>query len=218
MQKEKTNRRPIRLRENKWLRETATWLARVGMRPNQVSMMNVVFAGMGGICLILVAISNPGWRVVLFIAAALSIPLRGLCNLCDGLMAVEGGLKTRSGEIFNDLPDRLSDSLLLVAAGYSITGVGWGHELGWAAAILAVLTAYVRVLGGSAGASQQFCGPMAKTQRMLVIMAACLIAALEAAVGWNLHAMVPALFVIIVGCVLTIFQRTRRIVNELELR
>jgi phosphatidylglycerophosphate synthase len=181
-------------------------------------MMNVVFAGMGGICLILVAISNPGWRVVLFIAAALSIPLRGLCNLCDGLMAVEGGLKTRSGEIFNDLPDRLSDSLLLVAAGYSITGVGWGRELGWAAALLAVLTAYVRVLGGSTGASQQFCGPMAKTQRMLVIMAACLIAALEAAVGWNLHAMVLALFVIIVGCVLTISQRTRRIVNELESR
>lgn len=218
MQRQNANRRPIGLRENKWARETATRLARAGIQPNQVSIMNVVFAGMSGVCLTLAAGTDPGWRIVLFAAAALFIPLRGLCNLCDGLMAVEGGLKTSSGEIFNELPDRVSDLLLLVAAGYSITEVSWGRELGWATGLLAVLTAYVRVLGGSAGASQQFCGPMAKTHRILVLMAACLAAAVEVAVGWNLHVMVLSLSVIIVGCVLTISRRTYRIVNELESR
>ena len=41
--------------------------------------------------------------------------------------------------------------------------------LGWAAAVLAVLTAYVRVLGGSLGLTQHFIGPMAKQHRMFTL-------------------------------------------------
>ena len=133
-------------------------------------------------------------------------------------MAVEGGLKTRSGGIFNDLPDRVSDTLVLVGAGYSITWVSWGRELGWAAALVALLTAYVRVLGGAEGAAQQFCGPMAKTYRMVVMAVGCLFAALEAAMGWVERAIPFALGVVIVGCVVTIARRMYRIVKELEAR
>lgn len=209
-------RRPIRARENKWVRATAACLTRVGMRPNQVSILSVVFSGLTAACLLLAATSGRPWAVAFLIAAAAFIPLRGLCNLCDGLMAVEGGLKTKSGAIFNDLPDRVSDPLLLVAAGYAIIGVSWGRDLGWAAGLLAVMTAYVRVLGGSVGASQQFCGPMDKSPRMIVMMAACLLTAVELAMSRDPRAMVLALTLIIVGCVVTIIRRTSRIVKELE--
>lgn len=218
MEKEKRDRRPIKMRENKWVKKTAAWLTRLGTRPNHISILSVVFSGLSGVCLVLVAAGSPWRRSILYLAAAAFIPLRGLCNLCDGLMAVEGGLKTKSGEIFNDLPDRISDPLLLVAAGYSINGASWGRELGWAAGLLAVMTAYVRVLGGSAGGSQQFCGPMAKTHRMLVIMAACLIAAGEVAIGRNPRVMILALGWIIAGSMITILRRAYRVVKELESR
>lgn len=210
------DRRPMRARENKWVKATALWLTRAGAQPNQVSASSVLFASLSGTSLVLAATTAGTWAVVWFAAAGVFIPLRGLCNLCDGLMAIEGGLRTRSGEIFNDLPDRLSDSIVFVAAGCSVTWMSWGRELGWAAGLLAALTAYVRVLGASGGASQQFCGPMAKTQRMAVMAAACLAASVEAAMGLTPRSVMLALTVVVVGCVATIARRTFRIVRELE--
>src|SRR5713226_6455863 len=47
--------------------------------------------------------------------------------------------------------DRFADVVILVGTGYSIAAFGWGRELGWLAAVLAVMTAYIRLLGGSMG-------------------------------------------------------------------
>ena len=59
------------------------------------------------------------------------IQCRLLCNLFDGMVAVEGGKKTNSGELFNDIPDRIADPLILVSAGYAVHMVAYGAELGW---------------------------------------------------------------------------------------
>lgn len=59
---------------------------------------------------------------MLFLLAAAMIQGRLLCNLMDGLMAIEGNLKSASGEIYNDAPDRVSDALILVGAGYACNG------------------------------------------------------------------------------------------------
>jgi len=107
---------------------------------------------------------------------------------------------------------------VLVAAGYTVTLAPWGPALGWAAGLLAVLTAYVRALGGAAGAAQQFCGPMAKQQRMQTLVVACVIAPFEWSLGWSGWIMAAALSVIVLGCLVTIVRRTRRIVAELESR
>ncbi|WP_225981395.1 hypothetical protein [Mannheimia pernigra] len=53
------------------------------------------------------------------------------------MVAVEGGKKTANGAIFNEFPDRVADSLFLIALGYA-TPFFW---LGWLAALLAALTA-----------------------------------------------------------------------------
>src|SRR5262249_4097004 len=95
------------------------------------------------------------------------------------MVALEGGMKTKSGEVYNDLPDRISDSLVLVAAGYAVPGFPYGPVLGWCAALLAALTAYVRMLGGAAGLPQSFIGPMAKQQRMALLTAACVLSIFE---------------------------------------
>jgi phosphatidylglycerophosphate synthase len=142
---------------------------------------------------------------------------RLICNLLVGMVAIEGGRKSITGEIFNDLPDRIADPLILVAAGYAV-GVAWGIELGWLAAVLALLTAYVRVLGQSAGAGIYFIGPMAKQHRMATLTAACLLAVVACWRGWDGIVLAAALGVICAGCAITIVRRLRRIAADLERR
>jgi phosphatidylglycerophosphate synthase len=132
------------------------------------------------------------------------------------MVAMEGGKKTASGELFNDIPDRIADPLILVAAGYAITLVSWGGALGWCAGLLAVLTAYVRTLCASAGAPIDFRGPMAKQHRMALMTAACLFAAAEAYLYMPGYTLPTALALIIVGSVVTIFRRTLSAFRYLE--
>jgi phosphatidylglycerophosphate synthase len=208
------NRRPARARDHTWVRWLAGRLAVAGATPNQVSLASVLFAGLASVCLLLAAVTPIG-RPLLFLTAAALLPFRGLCNLCDGLIAVEGGRRTRAGVIFNDLPDRLSDALLLAAAGVAISA-WWGRDLGWLAALLALGTAYVRVLGGSAGTRQPFCGPMDKSARMVILGLAAVLAAAEAACGWPERSLTAGLAAIAIGSLLTIIRRTRRILRELD--
>ena len=215
---EETIRRPIKARGTRWAAATAAWLARIGLRPNQISILSILFAAVSGACLLLAATGDATLRIVLLVVAAACIPLRLLCNLFDGMVAVECGLGTKTGAIFNELPDRVSDLLVIVSAGYAVTSVAWGSDLGWVAGALAVMTAYVRVLGASAGAPQDFRGPMAKQERMAVMGAACLLTALETAMGWRDRVMVFGLGAIAVGCVITCARRTWRILAALESR
>ena len=148
-------------------------------------------------------------KVVLYIFTIIFIQLRLLCNLFDGLVAVEGGKSTPSGELFNDIPDRISDHIIIVAMGYAITCVNFGDTLGWLGALLAVLTAYVRTLISSMGAPTNFAGPMAKQHRMALITGACAIAAGESYVFYTDYTMLIALMILNVGCVITLYRRVQ---------
>lgn len=210
-------RRPIRARDTRWAHATAAALTRAGVQPNHISVFSVVCAAFGAAALIgSTAFTGTPLRVALFLLAVGGIQARLLCNLFDGLVAVEGGRRTPTGEIYNELPDRLSDILLFAAAGYACRGTGWERELGWATAALAVFVAYVRALGGQLGVSQQFCGPMAKQQRMFVLTVACVTSAGEVLFSWPLRTMVWALGIILLGSVITAVRRIGRIAAELE--
>jgi phosphatidylglycerophosphate synthase len=205
-------RRPLKTREKTWPRRLAFALVRLGATPNQISIASVVISIVGAFCLFLA-----NGRAVLFIVAAICIQLRLLCNLLDGLMAVEGGLKTKAGEIFNEFPDRVADVSLFIAAGYSAHFVA-GIELGYLCAIASVLTAYVRVFGGAAGLTQDYCGPMAKQQRMATLTIACVLSTAEIFLRWPHRIMPLALVIIFFGSLLTAARRTARIARLLNAR
>jgi phosphatidylglycerophosphate synthase len=211
-----TARRPLKSREANWPRQLAFALVRFGLTPNQISVASVILASLGAFCLFAAGRTNAS--AMLFLAAAVCIQLRLLCNLLDGLMAVEGGKKTKTGEIFNEFPDRIADVILFICAGYSIFTLPWAIQLGWACAIGAVLTAYVRVFGGSVGLAQDFCGPMAKQQRMAVLTAACIIAAIEVALHQFPYVIFAALVLVLLGELITFVRRTVRIAKLLNAR
>ena len=66
--------------------------------------------------------------------------------MLDGMVAMEFNKKSPLGDLFNEVPDRIEDSIFLVTAGYA-TGTATGITLGCLATLLAACAAYVRVLG-----------------------------------------------------------------------
>jgi phosphatidylglycerophosphate synthase len=116
------------------------------------------------------------------------------------------------GRIYNEFPDRLTDTLLIVALGYACA-VPW---LGWLGALLAVATAYVRVFGGSLGLTQDFRGPLAKAHRMAVLTVACIAGAAESYWHPQRYALLAAAIVIAIGSLLTCITRTLAIAKLLR--
>jgi phosphatidylglycerophosphate synthase len=216
MTDERLLRRPIAARGTRWAAAIAAALARRGVAPNAISAASVVFAAGTAAALVAARGESGGPRAAWLIAAALGIPLRLLANLFDGMVAVEGGRKSAAGEIWNELPDRISDALCLIAAGYAVPSVAWAPIAGWSAALVAVITAYVRTLGVAAGASAHFVGPAAKQQRMVLLASALVAAAVEALLGAADRVLPWALVAIAALSLLTAARRTRRVVAELE--
>jgi phosphatidylglycerophosphate synthase len=211
------NRRFLKTRQRAWAGALARRLAAMGVRPNAVSLAGVLFAAAAGASFMAAPAANHSWRA--WFAGAVFVQLRLLCNMLDGMLAIEGGMKSKLGDLYNDLPDRISDSLILVGAGYSVEWlVPGGSALGWCAALFAALTAYVRLLGGSLGVPQYFSGPLAKQHRMFVITLGALISAVQSwsfSPGW---VMAPTLVIVVLGSAATIVRRTTYIVRDLQQR
>lgn len=202
------NRRPIAARGNALIQQIAAGLVRSGVSPNAISVVSIAFAAGGAAALL--ELPSP-WGAWL---CAIAVVLRLLCNLFDGMVAVEGGRQTPTGALYNEVPDRLADSLFIVALGFA-AGQPW---LGWLGALFAALTAYVRTLGGTLGLAQDFRGPMAKPHRMWLMVAACLIAPLELWYARSNYALLAAAALIAAGSALTCVTRLRAIARQLEAR
>lgn len=198
------SRRPLKVRGLGIVKSFTQFLCRRNITPNQISIASIFFAVLSAWCLHNFN-GDPHWW--LLVLAAFFIQVRLLCNLFDGMVAVEGGKKTKSGELFNDIPDRIADPIILVAAGYAIYDVEYGATLGWSAGLLSVMTAYIRTLAASMGAPVNFQGPMAKQHRMAVMTIACVAASIETTVRDSHYSLVIALILIIVGCILTCIRR-----------
>jgi phosphatidylglycerophosphate synthase len=219
------NRRPIAQRERGYAKYLTRVLAKSGVTPNFISFTSIVFASLAGLCFYGVALaSGIGDRVLLCLGAALFCQLRLLANMLDGMVAVEAGKGGPDGPVWNELPDRFADIAVLVGAGYCVARLGLADAaLGWAAAVAAVMTAYVREVVRAAGAPADFSGPMAKPHRMFVMTVAALIAATaplwadvhpqefrrydEAAMGQIFHV---ALWIVLIGATFTALNRARR--------
>src|SRR5262245_60723631 len=120
-----TDRRPIAARSSPISGRGARFLAERGISPNQISVASVLIAAIGAVCLVVSGTQDDALRWTLLLIAAGCIPLRLLCNMLDGMVAVEFGKQSRSGAVFNELPDRIADVLLIAAAGYAVHDVGW---------------------------------------------------------------------------------------------
>jgi phosphatidylglycerophosphate synthase len=203
------NRRPLTTRSAGWAKWLASVLVKYDVSPNFVSVLSILPALIGSWLLA----CRPA-SISALILVALCVQLRLLCNILDGMVAIEGGKQSKVGALYNEVPDRIADSLFIVALGYAVA-TPW---LGWLGALLAAKTAYIRVLGGSVGLAQDFRGPMAKPHRMFVMTIACLIGAAELQFNNSHHALMIAAYVIAIGSGITCVTRTLAITKQLKAR
>lgn len=209
------NRRELKTRQRAWPRAIAGSLARAGLTPNQVSVLSIVFA-VGAAAAYWQAARAGAW--IWLVIAAAGIQLRLLCNLLDGLMAVEGGLKSKTGDLYNEVPDRFGDIAIMLGAGVVIRPLPYGMTLAWVMVVVAILTAYVRLLGGSLGFAQDFTGPMAKQHRMFTLTLGTLVGAAELGVRGTAWALYVAVWLIVIGAAFTFARRLARVARQLEAR
>jgi phosphatidylglycerophosphate synthase len=188
-------------------------MARRGVSPNAISLAGMICGVAAGIALSATTYAPFGERVF-WLGGALLILLRLLANMFDGMVAIELGQASPIGELYNEVPDRVSDTAILIGAGYAFGG---NVALGYLAACVAIFTAYIRAMGKGTGAPQEFCGPMAKQQRMAVVISVAVYCALMPASWqptWGL--MAAGLAVIVVGGLLTAIRRLVRIARNLR--
>ncbi len=207
-----TDRRPLASRDTGWARALTRRLAETQITPNQISLASMGFALLAALALYGGARAAGFGGSLLLILGAVFCQARLLCNLLDGLVAVEAGKGAPDGAFWNEAPDRVSDILILAGLGY---GVGL-PTLGWVAAAMAVGTAYVRELGRASDGVNDFSGPLAKPHRMAVVTIAAVVAAFIPLFGGDGHGwLIAALWIIAVGAFLTSVRRSMALIARL---
>lgn len=215
-----TERRPIASRERRISQRLAAYLVACRVSPKGISIAGLLVGIAAGVMLGMTRCVDSDWlRRMLWFAAAIGIQLRLLANMLDGMVAVASGKASPLGELYNELPDRLSDMAILMGAGYATGGL---PALGYIAACVAILTAYVRAVGKAAGVLNLFVGPMAKPQRMFVMTLVALLMTVFPRAwepAWGVHQLGLAalgLAVVIVGGLATVLRRLTLIVRHLK--
>jgi phosphatidylglycerophosphate synthase len=209
------DRRPIAAREHWLARRVAAWLADRHASPNGISIFGLICGLIAGAAFAL-TVWSPGASRALWLIGALLVQLRLAANMFDGMVALARGTTSPLGELYNEIPDRISDSAVLIGVGFAAGS--WG--LGCLAALAAIATAYVRAVGKAAGVPSEFSGPMAKQQRMFLVTLAALWFGLVPA-SWQqglagIDLARSVLIVIALGAVFTAGRRLLRIAAALK--
>jgi phosphatidylglycerophosphate synthase len=213
-----TARRPIADLFRRTAHVAVRLCVRARIHPDTISYLSMVAAALAGACF-----WYAGRHAWLLLLGPVFCYLRLWCNMLDGMVALASNTASPRGEILNDLPDRVSD--VLIFAGVAHSGLCSPFSGYWAA-LLAVFTAYVGMLGQAVGARREFGGIMSKPWRMVVLHVG----------AWTLYALITVrggssevrfggltvldwtCVVVIAGCVQTVFVRLRQTFRALASR
>lgn len=211
-----SKRRPLKSRDHKLAKQITTFLVSKNISPNMISVISIIFATIGMLSIITM---KDGITIINTVIAVIGIQGRLLCNLFDGMVAVESGKTSQVGELYNEIPDRVSDTLLLLPLGYIITGYEYSIELAWSGVFLALFTAYIRNLGTALGITT-FAGIMAKQKRMALLTVTLIISLCFKYTGVDVLNYTNIIYVMLItlnlGCLLTVITRLSIIIKFLK--
>jgi phosphatidylglycerophosphate synthase len=209
-----TARRPIADAFRRMAQGPAQALARAGVHPDVVSYGSIAASIGAGLCF-----WQSGSSPWLLILAPVFCYLRLYLNMLDGMVALASGRASLRGEIVNEMPDRVSDVLIFAGVAHG----GWCSPIpAYWAALMALMTAYVGVLGQAVGARREYGGVMSKPWRMLMLHVGAWTTL--AFIWWRGGDVRLAgstvldwtCFAIVAGCVQTIVARLQRILRTLK--
>lgn len=187
------------------LRPLLRGLARSGVSANQVTAAAALLSVAVGT---LLALRPNQIKVLLFLPGALF--LRMALNAMDGMLAREFGQASKLGAILNELGDVISDAALYLPLALWTGFEAWPTVLFVLGAVISEMTGVIAV---QIGASRRYDGPMGKSDRAFVLGAIGLALGLGVPAGRWLQV---TMWVLVVLTSLTIFNRARRALREVE--
>jgi len=186
------------------LRPVVVAMARAGVTANQVTIAAMLLSFAAGAAMYLFRER----RVLLLLPVVLFV--RMALNAIDGMLAREHNQKTSLGAFLNELGDLFSDAALYLPLAFILPFAPTVMVL---IVLLGNFTEMTGVVAGQIGASRRYDGPMGKSDRAFVF------GTLGLLLGLNLP-IFPAvrlvLWIVVVLLVLTILNRARGALHELQ--
>ncbi|VAW62817.1 CDP-diacylglycerol--glycerol-3-phosphate 3-phosphatidyltransferase [hydrothermal vent metagenome] len=180
------------------LRPLVAYLARSGVRANQVTVFAMLLSAFSGLCVLIWP--EQAWPLllipfVLFVRMAL--------NAMDGMLAREFGMKSRLGAVLNELGDVLSDVVLYLPFALLVDVSAMAVVI---VVVLSVVSEMAGVVAIQVGAERRYDGPMGKSDRALVFGLLGLVLGCGVSTGLWLNIL---LWVVAALTVLTVVNRCR---------
>lgn len=173
----------------------ARWLVQHRVPADLVTLAGIPIGALGGSALALAA-SAPLVLLVVPVVAAIRLGL----NLLDGMVARETDTSHAMGEMWNELGDRIADTLFIGGLAFH-PGVGpWPALM---AVVAALLASYAGVTARAAGGRRQYGGIMSKPGRMGTLALAAVLSLASGSDTW----LVVAAWIIAAGSGATLVQR-----------
>ena len=183
----------LKQRAQQWFAAEAKLLHKLGLSPNHVSILGIVFA-------VLSAITYWQWEhhPLLLILAPVLMLVSGFLDALDGALARLYGEATKFGGFFDSLLDRYADGIVLcgIILG-GLTEVSWGL----AALVGSMLVSYARARAEAEGVKMESVGFAERAERIVFLALASFICFF-----W-LDAICWAVLVLAVLTNLTVIQR-----------
>lgn len=187
------------------MRRVALSLMESGISREAVAIAGMVFGILAGISFMGTAeVLNP----FLFWSLGLAFcVLRIMTTRIDAILDFQTGQKSEEEVFFIELPERVSDAVTLIGFGFAMDSSPW---LGLATALAAIFSAYTRSLAVMRGAKpkEAASGPMTRIHRLILVSCSSILMLIEP-IRERFSTPVPqiALWVILIGCILTIAVR-----------
>ncbi|MEB8264903.1 CDP-alcohol phosphatidyltransferase family protein [Mammaliicoccus sp. FSL K6-3158] len=137
------------------------WMRKIGMTPNQVTILALVLSILTGI--ILSIFHENKW---IYILMPIVMFVRMALNAIDGVMAKKYQMKSHLGFLLNELGDVISDLFLFIPFVFIAEDYGIGIMLFISLSIISEMAGVtVRVIGSS----RRYDGPMGKSDRAFIV-------------------------------------------------
>lgn len=189
------------------LEPSASALSRMGLTPNNVSMLSLVFALLSGVSYYYSFDSG------LYLAAALVfVILNSFTDAVDGVMARQKNIQSDRGDLLDHVIDRYADTIIIC----SIFFAGYAHWMIGTAAITGVLiTSYMGTQAQAVGVGRDYGGIMGRADRLALII---MVTAANVIYPFEIYSMQLLGWVIVVIAItshFTALQRFLRIWSEM---
>ncbi|MUW15602.1 CDP-alcohol phosphatidyltransferase family protein [Halorubrum sp. CBA1125] len=174
---------------NRLLRPWVTAAAKLGLSPDQVSVLAFGLAVAAGVAF---AAGEPRFYVL----GALCVFLNGWFDLVDGALARRLSVASDGGDFLDHVLDRYADIAIL--AGFT-AGIG-AYALGFAAVTGVLMTSYLGTQIQAVGIGREYGGVLGRADRLALMGATGLVAAVYPSplvVGQNVVGLLLVLFAVV---------------------